>query len=239
MSSTHNSLFSSPRPAPLPPTASAYLSPSPEGFVVPRIPLRDCPLRITLDERGHHILPHVSDHPLSVDHERVTRLAKYRVNVNAKCANCAEMAIKCHFVESGIPCPPSAVLGIPDCRFADLYDFMVNLADHRDQYLHEERATLIAAVKDNHLAPSQFDREYDCAAAWFYAAAEGAMTRFVINCHATSGLTLRGYRSLAASSTDAGLLSRFLAIEHESQMHPSVLQAVADRLQGLFQSFLS
>jgi hypothetical protein len=43
---------------------------------------------------------------------------------------------------------------------------------------------------------------------------------------------------LAESSVDAGLLSRFLTIAHESHMHPLVLQVVADRLHTLFASYL-
>ncbi|KAJ7753265.1 hypothetical protein B0H16DRAFT_1459566 [Mycena metata] len=235
-------LYHSPRRLPLPPQGSApsgpLPSPPPDGFVIPRIPPPDCPLRVTRDSRGHRQLPHVSDHPLPVDHERVIRLVKSRVDVVAKCANCAELAIPCEFSESGIPCPPCAVLGIPDCDYSDPYFFVANLAYHRDAYLHEERSVLVDAVKQNFLEPSQFSREYERANAWYYSAAQGAITRFLINCHATGDLAFRGYQCIAEASNDAGLLSRFLAIGHESGMHPSVLQTVAGRLQGLFNTFL-
>jgi hypothetical protein len=139
-------------------------------------------------------------------------------------------------------------------------------------YLHDERAVLCAAVRDNYLAPSQFgtspclpvfpysadlllEREYERASAWFYSAAQGAITRFLVryfpsffahfwlswlqvNCHATGGLALRGYQCLAESSTDAALLSRFLTLGHDAHIHPSVLQVVADRLQSMFFSLL-
>ncbi|KAJ7088181.1 hypothetical protein C8R44DRAFT_445112 [Mycena epipterygia] len=205
---------------------------------MPQIPPPDCPLKVTRDAHGHRQLPIISDHPLPVDHERVKKLVKYRIDVVAKCANCAELAVECDFSESGIPCPPCAILGIPDCNYADPYFFMANLAHRRDMYLHEERTVLSVAVRDNFLAPSQFDREYQRASEWFYSAAQGAITRFVLNCHATGGLALRGYQRLAESSTDAGLLSRFLALGHDARIHPSVLQTVADRLQALFFSFL-
>ncbi|KAJ7479653.1 hypothetical protein FB451DRAFT_1171753 [Mycena latifolia] len=172
-----------------------------------------------------------------------TAVIKYR-DVVAKCANCAELAIDCDFSEAGIPCPPCAVLGIPDCNYADPYFFVSNLANRRDAYLHDERAVLCAAVRDNHLAASQFGmslcllREYERASTWFYSAAQGAITRFLVNCHATGGLAFRGYQRLAESSTDAGLLSRFLVFGHDARIHPSVLQAVVDRLYSLFFSLL-
>ncbi|KAJ7449205.1 hypothetical protein FB451DRAFT_1187303 [Mycena latifolia] len=239
-------LFSSPRPAPVPfgpaSIGSSHSSPPPEGFVMPQIPPPNCPLRVT-HHNGHRQLPHVSDNPLPVDHERVMKLIKYR-DVVAKCANCAELAIDCDFSEAGIPCPPCAVLGIPDCNYADPYFFVSNLANRRDAYLHDEHAVLCAAVCDNHLAASQFGmslcllREYERASAWFYSAAQGAITRFLVNCHATGGLAFRGYQRLAESSTDTGLLSRFLVFGHDARIHPSVLQAVADRLYSLFFSLL-
>ncbi|KAJ7811515.1 hypothetical protein B0H13DRAFT_1881159 [Mycena leptocephala] len=238
-------LFSSaPRPAPVPPTRSNASSnsgstrSSPDGFVVPCIPPLDCPLRVILDPQGRPQLPHVSDHPLPVDHERVLRLMKSRTDVNAKCAHCAEAAIECDWSEAGVPCAPCAVLGIPDCDFADPYFLVQNLAHQRNLYLHSERAILCAAVRDNHLSPSQFDREYERASSWFYSAAQGAITRFLVNSYATCGLALRGYQLLAASSTDAGLLSRFLTLGHDSDIHPSVLKVVADRLRSLYTTLL-
>ncbi|KAJ7934267.1 hypothetical protein B0H13DRAFT_1855439 [Mycena leptocephala] len=252
-------LFSSPRLAPAPngpaSVRSHHSSPPPEGFVVPQIPPPNCPFRVTRDTHGHRRLPLVSENPLPVDHEHVMKLIKYRVDVVAKCANCAELAVDCDFSEAGIPCPPCAILGIPDCNYADPYFFVANLAHRRDMYLHDERTVLCAAVRDNYLAPSQFgtspclpvfphsadlllEREYERASAWFYSAAQGAITRFLVNCHATGGLALRGYQCLAESSTDAALLSRFLTLGHDAHIHPSVLQVVADRLQSMFLSLL-
>ncbi|KAJ6498708.1 hypothetical protein DFH09DRAFT_1203834 [Mycena vulgaris] len=180
----------------------------------------------------------ISSNPLPADHERVIRLTKYRAEVVAKCANCAELAVECDFSESGVPCPPCAVLAIPDCDFTDPYFFMANLAHRRDIYLHEQRATLVTAVRENYLAPSQFEREYEHASTWFYSAAQGAITRCLINCRATDGLTLRGYQRLAESSADAGILSRFLALAYDTHIHPSVLQTVTNRLHTLFVSLL-
>ncbi|KAJ7222178.1 hypothetical protein GGX14DRAFT_558275 [Mycena pura] len=234
-------LFSSPRSAPAPLGSSAgssHSSPPLECFVMPPIPPPNCPLRVTRDILGRPQLPHVSDHPLPADHERSRKLTKSRIDVLAKCASCAERAVECEFSECGIPCPPCAVLGIPDCDYTDPYFFVANLAYRRDLYLHDERAILCAAVHDNFLAPAQFDREYERAAAWFYSAAQGAISRFMINSNATAGLVLRGYQHLAESSTDAGLLSRFLTLGHEVRVHPSVLQTVANRLHTIYNALL-
>ncbi|KAJ7134179.1 hypothetical protein C8R44DRAFT_729667 [Mycena epipterygia] len=217
-----------PHPAPFPSPESSRSSPLPQGFVVPSIPPCDCPLSITIDATGHRRLPLVSTNPLPADHERVT----------AKCANCTEMAIDCEFSEAGVPCPPCAILGIPDCQFADSYHFMDNLRHHRDTHFCRERDVLCTAVCDNQLAPSSFEREYENACAWFYSAAQGAISRFLINCHSTNGLVYRGYQVLAASFSDAGLLSRFLAFGNDVCIHPSVLRIVVDRLQALFLSYL-
>ncbi|KAJ7816101.1 hypothetical protein B0H13DRAFT_435624 [Mycena leptocephala] len=234
--------FHNPRtPPPVPHTSSPKSSSSGssiEGFVLPLIPPPNDPLRIILDPHGHRQLPRVSDNALPVDHERVTSLSKYRIDVTAKCASCAELAIECEFSESGIPCAPCAVLAVPDCDFSDPYFLVANLAHRRDLYLHEERASLYAAAQNNQISPAQFEREYERSMNWFYAAAQGAITRFLINSRATASLALRGYRMLAESSVDAGLLSRFLTIAHESHMHPLVLQVVADRLHTLFASYL-
>ncbi|KAJ7447836.1 hypothetical protein FB451DRAFT_1558567 [Mycena latifolia] len=227
-------LFSAPRPAPLPSPRSSRSSPPPQGFVVPPIPPRDCPLSIIIDEAGHRRLPLVSGNPLPVDHERVRKLVRHRLDITAKCANCAEMAIDCEFFEAGVPCPPCVVLGIPDCQFADPHDFMLNLRHRRDAHFLHEREVLCAAVRDNQLAPSLFEREYEHACSWFYSAAQGAISRFLINCHSTGQLAFRGYQALAASSTDASMLSRFLSFGHDARIHPSVLRAVVDRLQVLF-----
>ncbi|KAJ7436544.1 hypothetical protein FB451DRAFT_1417403 [Mycena latifolia] len=230
-------LFTSPRPAPTPPSSSIS-SESPQGFVLPSIPPRDCPLVITVDDAGHQRLPAVSNNPLPLDHDRIRKLIRHRADVSAKCANCAEMAIDCQFYEVGVPCPPCAVLGIPDCQFADPYYFMFNLADRRDAYLVRERDVLCAAVCDNHLAPSRFECEYEHASAWFYSAAQGAIGRFLINSHATAELASHGYRALAASSTDPSFLSRFLSFGSDAHIHPSVLCFAADRLHALFLALL-
>ncbi|KAJ6628092.1 hypothetical protein B0H10DRAFT_2428963 [Mycena sp. CBHHK59/15] len=226
-------LFSSPRPAPLPTSMSSRSSPSPQGFIVPQIPPCDCPLSITIDDAGHRRLPLVSSNLLPPDHECVRKLIRHRLDITAKCANCAELAIDCEFLEAGVPCPPCAVLGIPDCQFADPYDFMMNLRNRRNAHFLHEREVLCAAVCDNKLAPSVFEREYEHASAWFYSAAQGLLAD---SC--TGRLAFRGYQALAASSTDASLLSRFLAFGHDAHIHPSVLRAVVDRLQVLFLSYL-
>ncbi|KAF7324413.1 hypothetical protein MVEN_02643800 [Mycena venus] len=233
--STESSLFGSPRPAPLPPRFGSTPSSdsSIEGFVVPTIPPRHDPLYLVPGPGGHE-LPRVSSNPLAVDHERVRRLMKYHIDVVPKCANCAEMGIACEFTESGIPCPPCALLAVPDCEYVDPEFFLVNLARHRDFFLCAERDALCSAVRDNQLAPSVFDREYERANFWFYCGAQGAIDRFKVNCEATGNLALRGYQLLASSSTDTGLLSRFLSLGAESQIHPTALGVVADRLRTLF-----
>ncbi|KAJ7440171.1 hypothetical protein FB451DRAFT_1300868, partial [Mycena latifolia] len=187
-------LFSAPRPAPLPSPRSSRSSPPPQGFVVPPIPPRDCPLSIIIDEAGHRRLPLVSGNPLPVDHERARKLVRHRLDITAKCANCAEMAIDCEFFEAGVPCPPCVVLGIPDCQFADPHDFMLNLRHRRDAHFLHEREVLCAAVRDNQLAPSLFEREYEHACSWFYSAAQGAISRFLINCHSTGQLAFRAIK---------------------------------------------
>ncbi|KAJ6592456.1 hypothetical protein B0H19DRAFT_1087868, partial [Mycena capillaripes] len=118
-------LFHNPRtppPVPCAPSSKSSSSGSSiEGFVLPLIPPLNDPLRVVIDHHGHRQLPRVSGNTLPVDHERVISLSRYQVNVTAKCASCAELAIECEFSESGIPCAPCAVLAIPDCDFADPY----------------------------------------------------------------------------------------------------------------------
>ncbi|KAJ7860721.1 hypothetical protein B0H14DRAFT_3621641 [Mycena olivaceomarginata] len=235
------SIFEHPRPAPLPPSSSSSRSArsTPEGFVLPVIPPSDDPLVVTQDARGRPQLPRVSDSPLHVDDGRVLKLAKYHPMIVPKCASCAEMGVNCSFSEAGIPCPPCAVLGIPDCDWSDPFWLMENLQRCRDLYLLDERDTLVKSVQDNRLAPSLFDREFERVQAWFYSGAQGAISRFLINSHATHGLALRGYRSLAAASTDPSLLLRFLSLGTEAHIHPSVLEVVTERVQSFFHSMLS
>ncbi|KAJ7131909.1 hypothetical protein C8R46DRAFT_581297 [Mycena filopes] len=225
-------LYTSPRPAPSPPSSSGSES-TLEGFVYPRIPPPDCPLKITLDPSGHPVLPCVSEHGLPPNNSRCIKLTKTRSEVYPKCANCAELAIPCDFSESGVPCSPCMVLGIPDCVYADPWCFMATLSRERDIYLADERQGLFNAVKDNRLSPSVFEREYQRGLSWWYSIAQGAIDRFLINCSATNGLAFRGYEALAQASTDAGHLLRFLALGHDAHIHPSVLGVVTDRLQAL------
>ncbi|KAJ7238839.1 hypothetical protein B0H12DRAFT_1136882 [Mycena haematopus] len=234
-------LFTTPRTVPSVPrgpgsssSAGSNGSPPPEGFVVPPIPPPNCPLRMTRDSNGHRCLPVVSENPLPVNHERVTRLITTRIDIAAKCSSCAELAIDCQFSEAGVPCPACAILGVPDCDFAHPRFLLANLVYQRDNHLHHERSILCTAVRNNQLSPSCFEREYEHAAAWFYSAAQGAIDRFLVNCNATAGLALRGYQQLAACCFDAGLLSRFLAFAHDAHLHPDVLRAVVDRLQAMF-----
>ncbi|KAJ7468527.1 hypothetical protein FB451DRAFT_1400904 [Mycena latifolia] len=69
-------LFTSPWPAPTPPSSSIS-SESPQGFVLPSIPPRDCPLVITVDDAGHQRLPAVSNNLLPLDHDRVRKLIRH------------------------------------------------------------------------------------------------------------------------------------------------------------------
>jgi hypothetical protein len=78
------SFFDHPRQAPLPPMpASRSARSTPEGFVLPVVPLVNDPLIVTRDAHGHHQLPHVSDSPLGVDDGRVMRLVQYHPMVRA------------------------------------------------------------------------------------------------------------------------------------------------------------
>ncbi|KAJ6458811.1 hypothetical protein C8R45DRAFT_1109941 [Mycena sanguinolenta] len=230
-SSSRLSIFRSPRPAPPPPSPS---SDDIQGFVVPQIPPPDCPLHMVATPDGFH-LPRVSPVAHSSTHRRVQRLVTFRINPSG----------------NGHPCPPCAVLGIPDCRFADPDDFLLHLKYRRDAVFRDERTALMNAVHDNHLPASLFGMsplflyqrfvpnclsltwEYGHATAHFYSAAQGAIDRFIINYNATHRLSLRSYRALADSTSDAGLLSRFMSFGTETGLHRSVLQVVANRLLAI------
>ncbi|KAJ7836576.1 hypothetical protein B0H14DRAFT_2589641 [Mycena olivaceomarginata] len=204
------SIFEHPRPAPLPSTSRSIRS-TPEGFVLPQIPPSNDPLVVSYDAHGHRQRPRVSDLPLGVDDARVLRLVEHR-QIQAKCANCAEMAIECTFSEAGIPCPPCSIMGILDCDWNDPFFFMENLRRQRDLYLLDERDSLVRSVQDNRLAPALFEREFERVQNWFYAGAQGAITRFLLNSRATRDIAVRGYHSLAAASTDTSLLLCFIAL---------------------------
>ncbi|KAJ7847287.1 hypothetical protein B0H13DRAFT_1907363 [Mycena leptocephala] len=234
------SFFDHPHQAPLPPTpASRSARSTPEGFILPVVPPVNDPLIVTRDAHGHRQLPHVSDSPLGVDDGRVMRLVQYHPMAVPKCANCAEMGVACSFTEAGIPCPPCSVLGIPDCNWTDPFWFIENLQRCRDLYLLDERDKLVKSVKNNCLAPSLFDREFERVTSWFYSSAQGAISQFLVNSHATRDIAVRGYHSLAAASADPTLLLRFLSLGAETQVHPLVLQVVAERVQSLFLSMMS
>ncbi|KAJ7307923.1 hypothetical protein DFH08DRAFT_491445 [Mycena albidolilacea] len=232
------SFFDHPRPAPPPPSARSARS-TPEGFVLPRIPPTNDPLFVTHDAHGHRVLPRVSDTPLHVDDTRVRRLVEFNPAPVPKCASCAEMGVTCTFSEAGIPCPPCAVLGIPDCDWTDPFWLIENIQRCRDLYLLDERDGLVNSVKDNRLAPSLFEREFERIQTWFYAGAQGAITRFSLNSRATHDVAVRGYQALADASTDTTLLLRFLSLATKTHVHPVVLQIVADRVQGIIASMMA
>ncbi|KAJ7508859.1 hypothetical protein B0H11DRAFT_1901644 [Mycena galericulata] len=232
------SAFDHPRRAPVPPPPSSQSTrSSPEGFVLPAIPPVNEPLFIAFDAHGHRQLPQVSDSPLGIDDGRVMKLIQHQPMVIP--TNCAEMCVPCSFSEAGIPCPPCSVLGIPDCDWADPFWFIENLRRCRDLYLHDERDDLVKAVRDNRLAPSMFDREFERVQAWFYSGAQGAISRYLANTHATRDVAIRGYQALAAASSDPAVLLRFLALGVETRVHPLVLQVVGDRVQSMFAAMLS
>ncbi|KAJ7161901.1 hypothetical protein C8R43DRAFT_947407 [Mycena crocata] len=235
------SFFEHPRPAPSLPTSScrSARSTTPEGFVLPIIPPVDDPLVVTYDAHGHRQLPRVSDTPLAVDDSRVMQLIEYNPAPYPKCSNCAEMAIACSFVESGLPCPSCVLLGVPDCDWADPFRLVDTLRNRRDSHLMEERDALVKAVRNNQLSPSLFEREFERVQAWFYSAAQGALTRFMVNSRATRDIASRGFYALAAASSDPALLLRFLTLGAETRIHPSILQIVSERVQYIFQSMMS
>ncbi|KAJ7083047.1 hypothetical protein C8R43DRAFT_1142746 [Mycena crocata] len=238
-SGSARSAFDHPRRAPPPPPPSRSARSTPEGFVLPLLPPSNDPLVVTYDNRGHRQLPHVSDTPLGVEDGRVTKLIQHNVMVAPKCANCAELGVSCSFTEAGIPCPPCAVLGIPDCHWADPFWFAESLRTCRDAYLSDERDELVKSVQEDHLLPSLFDREFERAQAWFYSGAQGAITRFIVNSRATRDTALHGYHALAAASSDPSVLLRFLSLGVKTRVHPTILQVVTDRLQSFIGSMLS
>ncbi|KAJ6447863.1 hypothetical protein C8R45DRAFT_948310 [Mycena sanguinolenta] len=247
--------FTSPRPAPSPPiqcssistpsictSSSSSLSvysqqsssPLSVGFALPPVPPTDCPLHLETDVNGQRQFPCASKNPLPVDHDFVIKLIRYRKNPFTRCTNCAQNGFDCEFSESGVPCPPCAVLGIPDCLHADPEEFLANISERCNGYLLRRRDHIKGLVNDNYVAPSQFQYYFDDACSFIYSAAQGAIDRFAINARATSGLILRGYHTIAASSTDIGFLSRFLSMGNEAQLHPSVTRVVSQRLTALY-----
>ncbi|KAJ6566348.1 hypothetical protein B0H19DRAFT_1232580 [Mycena capillaripes] len=225
------SLFDHPRRAPLPPTpASRSAQSSPEGFVVPVIPPTNDPLIVTCDNKGHRQLPHVSFQPLGVDDTRVLKLSPnvrtaLRWVSNARSPKRASRALLALFSAFRTATGPT--------RFGSW-----NLQHCRDLYLLDEREELMKSVKDGRLAPLVFDREFERAQAWFYSSAQGAISRFMVNTHATRDIAIRGYHSLAAAATDPSTLLRFLSLGTETHVHPLVLQVVAERVQSLFMSLM-
>ncbi|KAF8146199.1 hypothetical protein K438DRAFT_2028373, partial [Mycena galopus ATCC 62051] len=151
--------FIHPCPAPPLPTplSSCSACSTPEGFVLPAIPPHNDPLFVVLDLHGHRQLSRLSNTPLHVDDHRVLKLVQDVPVIGQKCYNCAEKAIEYSFMEAGIPCPPCAVLGIPDCRWSDPHWFMKSLHRKCDNYLLEERNELMKSVQENHLTPSLFN----------------------------------------------------------------------------------
>ncbi|KAJ6572483.1 hypothetical protein DFH09DRAFT_1362442 [Mycena vulgaris] len=243
-SSSNNSppsIFDHPRSAPqprVPPTSSASSQSTPEGFILPLIPPTPDPLTIALDARGHRVLPNVSNTPLPVTDGRVTKLVQDHSLLVPKCANCLEMAVPCSFTEMGIPCPPCAVLGVPECDWSDPFFFMENLRRCRDLYLRDECNELLDSVKSNTLPTSLFEHEFARSQQWFYDGAQGAITRFLLNSYATRDVALHGYQALAASSSSIPTLLRFIALGVETRVHPSILQVVGERVQDLLTAMI-
>jgi hypothetical protein len=101
------------------------------------------------------------------------------------------------------------------------------------------------------------EREFERIQTWFYAGAQGAITRFLVrpllafffpscslnsfqlNSRATHDVAVCGYQALADASTDTALLLRFLSLATETHVHPLVLQIVADRVQGIIASMMA
>ncbi|KAJ7448070.1 hypothetical protein B0H11DRAFT_2081777 [Mycena galericulata] len=228
---------------PLPPdccsmASSASSRSTPEGFVIPIVPSSDDdPLVVSYDATGHRVLPSVSDAPLDVLDSRVTRLVQAHPMVIPKCANCAEQGISCSYYEAGVPCPPCTILGIPECDWADPFWVLEHLCRSRDSYFCTERDALVKSVKENRLPVSLFNHEFGIRMSWFYASAQGAINRYMLNSRATRDIGLRGYRALA--SADTPMLLRFIALGVETHIHPLILQVVGDRVQDLLASMLS
>ncbi|KAJ7429208.1 hypothetical protein B0H11DRAFT_1945619 [Mycena galericulata] len=170
----------------------------------------------------------ISDTPLDVLDSRVTRLVQAH-----------PMGIPCSYYEAGVPCPPCTILGIPECDWADPFWVLEHLRCSRDSYFCTERDALVKSVKENRLPVSLFDHEFGIRMSWFYTSAQGAINRFLLNSQATRDIGLRGYRALAASTTDASMLLRFITLGVETNIHPLVLQVVGQRVQDLLVSMLS
>ncbi|KAJ7144756.1 hypothetical protein C8R43DRAFT_1130475 [Mycena crocata] len=235
-----HSFFDHPRPAPPPPSVASHSTRStPEGFVLPLIPPAVDPLVVNYDSRGHRQLPRVSDSPLPVDDTRVLRLIEQLPQVSPKCTNCAEMSVECSFTEAGQPCPSCFILGVPDCEWACPFSFMETMRRCRDSHLLAERDALVKAVKDNHLPPSLFEREFERSESWFYQGVQGAIARFLVNSRATRDVAVRGYQALAAAAPDPSILLWFLTLGVEARIHPSVLQVVTERVQAFFAAMTS
>ncbi|KAJ7725160.1 hypothetical protein B0H16DRAFT_1471945 [Mycena metata] len=226
-SSSMQSLYSAPRPAPRPYDApcpqGVYPSPPPDFLVLPIIPPTDCRIFLSADDHSNTILPRVSIGSIGADHDMAIELCRTQVEGEQRCANCAEMDISCQFWEAGIPCPTCTILGIPDCANASAARFIDVLVRARDRYMLHERDILSALVRDGLMTPTKFEREYADTEHNYYAVVQGALSRFSINSSATKNLAFQGYRDLANSSQDAALLSRFITLGTEAHIHPSIL----------------
>ncbi|KAJ7080908.1 hypothetical protein B0H15DRAFT_803835 [Mycena belliarum] len=161
-----------------------------------------------------------------------------RYKITPKCAHCLEMGVSCTFHERGVPCAACAVLGAPDCDWSNPSLFILSLRQSRDSYLRDERDDLVRSVETNVLPHSRFDCEYARSQQWFYDAAQGAITRFLINIRATRNVAVDGYRCLAASATNIPTLLRFIELGIEAHIHPLVLQVVGERVQDLLAPLL-
>ncbi|KAJ7782931.1 hypothetical protein B0H16DRAFT_1709762 [Mycena metata] len=241
-SSSMQSFYSAPRPVPRPCDASrpqdTYPSPLPEFLVLPSIPPPDCRIYLSADDHGNTILPRVLIGSIGADHDIAIRLCRTQVEGEQRCANCVEMDISCQFWEAGIPCPSCAILGIPDCANASPSRFINVLVRARDQHMLREHDMLATLVRDGHMTPTKFEREYAETEHHYYSVVQGALSCFAINSSATKSLVFQRYRDLANSSNDAALLARFVTLGTEAHIHPSILRTVSKRLATLFHSFL-
>ncbi|KAK7043301.1 hypothetical protein R3P38DRAFT_2883486 [Favolaschia claudopus] len=236
----YDSPRAAPRPLPnvpvsaVPASASSDSTRSSQRAMNPPVPARIDPLRVNIDENGHRQLPFVSHNPLHIEHDRVMRLIKYRP-VAAQCSNCSEAGTMCDHKEWGIPCSSCAASGCPDCDYNNPYGFVAILHHYRDGYLHAKHNALRTAVESGQLTPSGFDREYENSVAGFYAAAQGAITRFMLNHRATHDLMVRGIYHIIARCTDTAFLTQLLAVMHD-KLHPAAIQVILDRLNSIYGS---
>ncbi|KAJ7494313.1 hypothetical protein B0H11DRAFT_2227735 [Mycena galericulata] len=220
-------------------SSSAFGIPARHHSLIPPWPPLHHPLVVLYDATGHRVLPSVSATPLDVLDSRVTRLVQTHPMVIPKCANCAEQGISCSYYEAGVPCPPCTILGIPECDWADPFWVLEHLCRSCDSYFCTERDALVKSVKENRLPVSLFEHKFGTRMAWFYASAQGAINRFVLNSRATRDIGMRGYKALAASTTDVPMLLRFVALGVETNVHPLVLQVVGQCVQDLIASLIS